>query len=220
MKRKNSNTTDLRSFIERAAARKKQSQPEVQQEVEGVIRSTNESCMQLVVFEGQDDSGTGTSAIPPEPEAVTVEPTVIEEDEAVPLNESNSSDEDTDDMYHIQHDPGLRVPISTYDVNDQDSVRRAYIALGPCRPKMKQNNFPQHECGGMRRFNRKWFNEFKWLEYSVEKDAAYCFVCYLFKDSNKFAGGDAFIDEGWRNCNLKSRLYRHAGAINSAHSEV
>jgi hypothetical protein len=85
---------------------------------------------------------------------------------------------------------------------------------------MKQNNFPQHEYGGMRRFNRKWFNEFKWLEYSVEKDAAYCFVCYLFKDSNKFAGGDAFIDEGWRNCNLKSRLYRHAGAINSAHSEA
>jgi hypothetical protein len=36
--------------MERAAARKKQSQPEVQQEVEGVIRSTNESCMQLVVF--------------------------------------------------------------------------------------------------------------------------------------------------------------------------
>jgi hypothetical protein len=140
--------------------------------------------MQLVIFEGQNDSGTGTSAIPPKPEAVTIEPIVIEEDEAVPLNKSNSSDEDTDDMYHIQHDPGLRVPISSYDMNDQDSVRRAYIALGLCRPKMKKNDFPQHEIGGMRRFNRKWFIEFKWLEYSVEKDAAYCFVCYLFKDSN------------------------------------
>ncbi|PWZ16071.1 hypothetical protein Zm00014a_023832 [Zea mays] len=24
----------------------------------------------------------------------------------------------------------------------------------------------------------------------------YCFVCYLFKDNNKFSGGDAFVNEG------------------------
>jgi hypothetical protein len=186
MKRKKSNTTDLRSFLQRAATKKKQS------------LAIDESCMQLVVYQGQqNDNVTGTSTIPPEPE-VTAERNVIEEDEIVPLNKSNSSDEGIGDMYQIQHDPGLRVSISSYDVNDQDSVRRAYIALGPRRPKMKKNDFPQHETGGMRRFNRKWFNEFNWLEYSVQKDAAYCFVCYLFKDSNKFAGGDAFIDEGFR----------------------
>ena len=116
--------------------------------------------MQLVVFEGltNGSDGSGPSIIPPEPEAVRVEaePTAIEEDEVISLNESDSSDEDNADMYQIEHDPGLRVRISSYDVNDQDSVRRAYIALGPCRPKMKQNDFPQHECGGMRRFNRKW----------------------------------------------------------------
>ena len=105
--------------------------------------------MQLVVFQGQNSSGTST--IPPE-----AEPTVIEDGEAIFLNEPDSSDEDNDDMYQTEHDPGLRILISSYDVNDQDLVRRAYIALGPCRPKMKQNDFPQHECGGMRRFNRKW----------------------------------------------------------------
>ena len=62
--------------------------------------------------------------------------------------------------------------------------------------------------------------EFKWLEYSVEKDAAYYFVCYLFKDSNKFADGDKFIDEGYRNWHMKSRIHRHADAVNSAHSEA
>jgi len=114
----------------------------------------------------------------------------------------------------------LRVPISSYDVNDQDSVRRAYIALGPCQPKMKRDSFPQHDCGGMRRFQHKWFTEFKWIEYSVDKDAAFCFVCYLFKDSCKFPGGDAFVNEGFRNWNMKRRIHRHVGAIDSAHSEA
>jgi hypothetical protein len=130
--------------MQRVAA-KKQSR-----EAERVIPSTEESCMQLVVYQGYQ--GQNDSAIPLEPEAVTSEPTIIEEDEAVPINESNSNDEDIDDMYQIQHDPRLGVPISSYDVNNQDSVRRAYIVLGPCRSKMKQNNFLQHECGGMRRF--------------------------------------------------------------------
>jgi hypothetical protein len=46
---------------------------------------------------------------------------------------------------------------------------------------MKSDNFPQHDCGGIRRFQPKWFDEFKWLEYSVHKDAAYYFICYLFR---------------------------------------
>ena len=72
----------------------------------------------------------------------------------------------------------------------------------------------------MRRFQPKWFSEFKWLEYSVDKGAAFCFICYLFKDSTKFAGGDAFVDGGFRNWNMKTRIKRHAGNINSAHSEA
>jgi len=94
MKRKKSNTTDLRSFLQRAAA-KKHSQDKVEQEVEGGIPSTNQSCMQLVVFEGQTD-GSGPSIISPEPEAVRVEaePTVVEDDEVISLNETDCSDEE------------------------------------------------------------------------------------------------------------------------------
>ena len=33
----------------------------------------------------------------------------------------------------------------------------------------------------MCRFNLAWFKEYKWLEYSIEKDAAYYLYCYLFK---------------------------------------
>jgi hypothetical protein len=54
----------------------------------------------------------------------------------------------------------------------------------------------------------------------VDKDAAFCFVCYLFKDSCKFAGGDAFVDGGFQNWNMKVRINRNAGKIDSAHSEA
>ncbi|KAG2576256.1 hypothetical protein PVAP13_6NG015516 [Panicum virgatum] len=137
----------------------------------------------------------------------------------MPIDESDSGDVD-DSNYNIEHDWGLRPPISSYPVNDKDSVRRSYIALGLCQPRMKRELFPQHECGGMRRFQPKWFDEFKWLEYSMHTGAAYCFVCYLFKDSSKYPGGDAFINEGFRNWNMKCRIRRHVGAINSAHNEA
>jgi hypothetical protein len=38
-----------------------------------------------------------------------------------------------------------------------------------------------------------WFHEFRWLEYSVEKDVTFCFVCYLFKHKFNSSGGDAFV---------------------------
>nr|XP_034570833.1 zinc finger MYM-type protein 1-like [Setaria viridis] len=92
-----------------------------------------------------------------------------EDGESIPVEENDSSDEDKND-YGIEHDPILRAPISSYDVNDQDSVRRAYIALEP------------YNC--------------------------------------KFPGGDAFVIEGFRNWNMKKRIHRHVGAIDSAHSEA
>jgi hypothetical protein len=94
--------------------------------------------MQIVVFEEQSGSGqssseqasataSGTNRVQPEPvrgiPQKPVEPPIME------VNESESSDEENDD-YDLEHDPGLRAPISRYPINDQDSVRRAYIAMG------------------------------------------------------------------------------------------
>ncbi|CAD6205480.1 unnamed protein product [Miscanthus lutarioriparius] len=59
MKRKSSVATDLRVFMARVAAKKRQHEPE------NVIESCNESHMQIVLFQGQ--SGSGTSTVPPEP---------------------------------------------------------------------------------------------------------------------------------------------------------
>ncbi|KAK3146704.1 hypothetical protein QOZ80_3BG0270540 [Eleusine coracana subsp. coracana] len=147
--------------------------------------------MQMVVFQGHSDRGINTTETP-----ITKEFPITQDDKSIPLDESECSDDDNSDEYHLEHDPGVRAPILSYPINDQDSVRRAYILLGPCQPRMKKENFPQHKCGGMHRFQPSWFDEIKWLEYSVKKDAACSFVCYLFKDSCKYAGGDAFIDKG------------------------
>ena len=41
-----------------------------------------------------------------------------------------------------------------------------------------------------RSFNIEWYKEFSWVEYSISKDAAYCFVCRHFStgktDFNEF----------------------------------
>lgn len=153
MKRKgrgSSATTDLRTFLQRSAAKKKQAEPEP----EIVAPSINESQMQLVVFQGQSD--TRTSPVQSQPvrdeQPPISEDEEEEDDEYVPLNESESSDSDEEDNdYNIEHDPGLRPPISAYPINVRDSIKRQLIAMGPCRPKMKRADFPQHEIGGMRR---------------------------------------------------------------------
>jgi hypothetical protein len=103
--------------------------------------------MQLVLVEACNDSATqpgiGTSI---EPER---DPLIDEDDEL------NDQDEAAYDLDLLSHDPGKRIPISSYDVNEQDSVRRGYIALGPCQPR--KHNFPAREIGGIRCFVAAWF---------------------------------------------------------------
>ena len=109
--------------------------------------------------------------IPPKQVRVEPEPPIIEDGEDISdsesahLNHFHPSDEGyRDDIYGIEHDHLLRLPISSYDViNNHETNTRAYIALGPCRPKMSNGDFPQHECGGMRRFQPKWFSMFNWI---------------------------------------------------------
>jgi hypothetical protein len=71
----------------------------------------------------QEQTSGGTSTIPFEQVRLEPEPTIIEDgedssnSEPVHLNQFDSSDErDHDDIYSIEHDPGLRLPISTSQV--------------------------------------------------------------------------------------------------------
>ncbi|KAH7690448.1 Ribonuclease H-like protein [Dioscorea alata] len=100
------------------------------------------------------------------------------------------------DPSDIIADTGLRKPIEKYDIGTRDQVRREYLLMGPCQ--LVGHNFPRKQQGkDLRSFKELWFQKFNWLEYSVEKDAAYCFCCYLFKQprSDKL-GIDAFTKTG------------------------
>ena len=103
-------------------------------------------------------------------------------------------------LMNLEADPGKKIPISYYHVNIRDDVRRAYIEKGPCQRNL--TNFPYTKFGeSQRRFNRTLYLQYaNWLEYSKEKDAAFCLCCYLFKpNTGDQGGGDYFVGEGFRN---------------------
>ncbi|KAH7674053.1 Ribonuclease H-like protein [Dioscorea alata] len=100
---------------------------------------------------------------------------------------------------NIIADPGIRQPIEKYDVNIRDRVRRSYLLQGPCQPI--GYDFPKKQQGKeMRRFQEAWFEMYDWLEYSVAKDEAYCFYCYLFRqDRSEKGASDIFTRKGFSN---------------------
>ncbi|XP_056688709.1 uncharacterized protein [Spinacia oleracea] len=72
--------------------------------------------------------------------------------------------------------------------SDKDTVIREYIQRELCQPKTFAFPFGTFRQR-IRRFNPKWFDDHgDWLEYSIEKDATYCFGCYLFKKDNAGRG--------------------------------
>jgi hypothetical protein len=78
---------------------------------------------------------------------------------------------------HIISDPGLCIPNDSFAPNIRDDVRRAFIAKGPTQPI--GHNFPQSH--DKMSFQKHWFRQHSWLEYSLKKNKAYRFYCYLFK---------------------------------------
>ncbi|KAH7663529.1 Ribonuclease H-like protein [Dioscorea alata] len=113
------------------------------------------------------------------------------------------------DPNNLVVDPGLRMPIEKYDANIKDEVRRSYVAK-----EKKYGN--QYRC-----FNPSWFDSFPWLEYSVEKDSAFCLWCYLFKPTTYGfqSGKDVFSKLGYNNWkNAISTFRDHEGNVTSIHN--
>ena len=60
------------------------------------------------------------------------------------------------------------------------------------------------------------------MEYSIDKDAAFCFYCYLFgrQDVGKQGGGETFAMKEFKLWNQVAKLDSHVGGVNSAHSQA
>ena len=57
------------------------------------------------------------------------------------------------------------------------------ISSGPLQPPTQPKiHFPSCSFGQgrPRAFNCEWYNSFRWIEYSIQKDAAYCYPCQHF----------------------------------------
>ncbi|XP_075675033.1 uncharacterized protein LOC142644271 [Castanea sativa] len=116
-------------------------------------------------------------------------------------------------------DPGLRQKISSYHPNNHDEIRRHYLGKGPCRPP--HDYHVSYFSGKPRRFRAEWYVIRNWLEYSIAKDAAFCFYCYIFEqDVGKQGGGDTFVTKGFKLWNQLGKLDSHVGGVNSTHNQA
>ena len=96
---------------------------------------------------------------------------------------------------YLEYDPGLRSSIWSYLVDIRDDVRKSFIKMSPCQPRLRKYP-PIYYKGQKRHFQRFWFDQFPWLEYSEEKNSAFCFSCYLFDNcSSKYV---TFTREGFQ----------------------
>ena len=95
-------------------------------------------------------------------------------------------------------------------------MRWAYLSRGHTR--LIGHNFTKTKFGpDWRSFLDAWYNKYDWLEDSVEKDAAYCFHCFLFKSSTNSShfGSDVFTKKGFKNWKKASENFTsHVGGPN------
>ena len=79
-------------------------------------------------------------------------------------------------------DTGLNDSISRISIIDNDpSIKPAatFNNARPCQPDIK---FPSSfQYGANRKFNKKYYCEYPWVEYSQATDSIYCFSCRHFK---------------------------------------
>jgi hypothetical protein len=102
------------------------------------------------------------------------------------------------DISSLEFDPGLRRQIWEYNVNQRDEIRWAYIRAGPYQtilPHYPKSGDKNHLCS----FQPSWYNLFpSWLEYSREKDAAFCLPCFLFNKPSGHPTQRVFTIDGFK----------------------
>ena len=96
--------------------------------------------------------------------------------------------------------------------------------MGPCQPTdQKYRKTKRGNSSKERSFQASWFkNHLDWLEYSDNKDASFCFYCFLFKQPRaENYGVEAFTTVGFKNWkDGLSIIDTHVGKHDSAHNKA
>jgi hypothetical protein len=120
----------------------------------------------------------------------------------------------------VLSDLGIWRRIEDYATQEiRDEMRRAYLLKGPCR--LIGHDFPRSKFGkDWRPFQQAWYKEYNWLEYSVEKDAAYCFHCF-FSSLHTLVGNLGMMPLQKRDLKIGRKGRRlHVGKQNNAHNNA
>ena len=144
--------------------------------------------------------------------------------DSFPVQDSSSSSKRIRVDFNLENlpsDPGLWQKISSYHPNNHDEIRRHYLTKGPCQPVLHDYHV-SYFSEKLHRFRSEWYANRKWLEYSIDKNAAFCFYCYLFgwQDVGKHGGGETFVMKGFKLWNQLVKLDSHVGGVNSAHNQA
>ena len=113
-----------------------------------------------------------------------------------PVQDSSSSSKQIRVDFNLENLPsdlGLRQKTSSYHPNNHDEIRRYYLTKGHCQPVV--HDYPiSYFSRKLRRFRFEWYVNRNWLEYSIDKDATFCFYYYLFgQDVGKQGGGETVV---------------------------
>lgn len=99
------------------------------------------------------------------------------------------------------------------------------IAVGPGASPVQPRNieFPSTDFSGkLRSFNSSWYSDYSWLEYSVSRDAAYCYPCRIFTTGTGKAEKTFTVNgfRGWKHASGKKGVLQvhdkcaiHRGAM-------
>eukprot|EP00102_Acyrthosiphon_pisum_P018762 XP_016655972.1 PREDICTED: uncharacterized protein LOC107882310 [Acyrthosiphon pisum] len=86
------------------------------------------------------------------------------------------------------------------------------IIFWVCQQAYKKTKFG----GKVRSFRSQWYTECDWLEYSIQRNAAFCFVCRIFGPENS---EDAWTRTGFNNWQKFIVKLSHLATINHITNE-
>ena len=142
------------------------------------------------------------------------------------IHDNNNNIDDDNELFEDELVEEVEAYTQQDDVEDDDSSgctsstrldSPSDIALSiqdnPVQPHNHQ--FPSTYFGNKyRSFNPEWFHKNVWLEYSISKDAVFCYACRFFSLGS---ANDVFVKTGyrdWKHCTGKAgRIAKHSNSV-------
>jgi hypothetical protein len=100
-------------------------------------------------------------------------------------------------------EPSVSISDSETNIFEQD--------LKPSQPMLKKYTLTQFG-NQQRSFNCQWYKIYPWLEYNIQRDAAFCHICRVMSVTSRSTSKveQTFISEGFRKwAKAKERFMRH-----------